>query len=500
MATKPLMQEIATSLDGRDITRGFIDPLRVQMPDDTVLMQRGGGDYTLYREVLRDDHVKSSLTQRIHSVIARPWEVRPGGKRAIDKAASDFLSEQVQALNWDSITEKMLYGVFYGHAVSEVLWGIDNNRLIIADIKVRDRRRFGYDGAGRLRMRTMANYDGELLPDRKFWHFSTGADHDDAPYGLGLAHWLYWPVWLKRNGLKFWAVFLEKFGQPTAVGKFPAGTSDTDQNKLLAALQAIQRDSAIIFPDGMQAELLEATRSGTADHKEFTAMLNSAIMIITIGQTATTQGTPGKLGNNKEQAEVRKDISKADADLVCMSFNDTIARWLTEYNFPGAALPQLWRIMDDEENLDTRATRDETIAKIGFKPTLKYITDTYGGEWTEQTPPAPLPALPVPAVPAPPAAQFAADVAANPTPIDPLTERMAVEAAPAFGDLLNQIRLYVESAESMEQLRDWLLTSYGDLDTGQLQQVMAIGFASADLAGRFDVANEDKLISTGEIP
>lgn len=487
MATKPELNEIATTLDGRDVTRGFVDPLRVQMPDDTVLMQRGGGDYTLYREVLRDDHVKSSLTQRIHAVIARPWEVRPGGKRAIDKAAADFLEEQIKALNWDSITEKMLYGVFYGHAVGEVLWRIDGNRLAIGDIKVRDRRRFGYDGNGRLRMRTMGNYDGELLPDRKFWHFATGADHDDAPYGLGLAHWLYWPVWLKRNGLKFWAVFLEKFGQPTAVGKFPSGTSELDQNKLLAALQAIQRDSAIIFPQGMEAELLEATRSGTADHAAFTSMLNAAILVITIGQTASTQGTPGKLGNDEEQGEVREDITRADADLISMSFNATVAKWLTEYNFPGARLPQVWRIMDEEEDLDTRSQRDERIAGIGYKPTLKYITDTYGGEWTEQAepPPAAIPDKNAVAPSTKPVAQFAEDDA-DPTPIDALTERMSVESAPAFADLLDQVRLYVESAESMEQLRDWLLTSYGDLDTAKLTQVMALGFSAADLAGRFD--------------
>lgn len=63
-------------------------------------------------------------------------------------------------------------------------------------------------------------------------------------------------------------------------------------------------------------------------------MMNAAILVITIGQTASTQGTPGKLGGDEEQADVRADITKADADLVCMSFNGSIARWLTESNSP----------------------------------------------------------------------------------------------------------------------------------------------------------------------
>lgn len=391
---RPDKSEVASTLDGRDITRGMINPMLLEMPDDSVLMQRGGGDYTLYKEMLRDDKVKPALEQRFAAVVARSWEVKPGGKRAIDKAAADFITEQLNALLFDNITGKMLYGVYYGHAVAEALWGEDGRFVTIANIKVRDRRRFGYDGAGRLRMRTLQDPNGELLPERKFWHFATGADHDDAPYGLGLAHWLYWPVWLKRNGLRFWSVFLEKFGTPTGIGWFPPGTSPADQSKLLSALRAIQRDSAIIMPDGMKAELLEAKRSGTADHAAFVQAMNDAITTIIIGQTASTHGTPGKLGNEDLQDQVRDDITKADADLVCMSFNRTIVRWLTEWNFPGAALPNVWRNMEDEEDLNKRAEREDKVQTWGYKPTLAHIKDIYGGDWEERQTPTP-PNLPL---------------------------------------------------------------------------------------------------------
>lgn len=476
---KPTTDEIATTLDGRDITRGFVSPLLLELPDDQVLMTRGGGDYSLYREVLRDDHVKAALQQRIHAVIARPFEVRAGGDKRIDKQAAKDLEAQIERLRWDAITEKMLYGVFYGFAVGEALWGMDGARVTLQDIRVRDRRRFGFDGAGRLRMKTMQSPMGELLPERKFWSFSTGADHDDAPYGLGLAHWLYWPVWLKRNGVRFWATFLEKFGTPTAAGKFPLGTSPTEQAKLLAALSAIQRDSAIIFPEGMTAEFLEATRGGTADHASFVAAMNAAILVITIGQTASTMGTPGKLGNDQEQGEVRADITKADADLVCMSFNSTVARWLTDWNFPGAAYPQVWRVMDEAEDQNQLAERDERLSRIGYKPTLERVTDTYGEGYELVTPTAPAPALP---------AEFAD--AETPPISDAQAKRLADEAAPHLKDMLDQIALMAESAESLEQLRDWLLEAYGDLDTSKLTQVMQAGFAAANLAGRFEVSQD----------
>lgn len=480
---RPELGEVASTLDGRDITRGYVDPMRVELPDDTVLMQRGGGDYTLYREILRDDKVKAALEQRFRAVISRPFEVRPGGDKRIDKQAAKDLESQIKTLNWDRITEMMLYGVFYGYAVAEAMLGLEGNRVVLSGIKVRDRRRFGFDGLGRLRLKTSKQPEGELLPERKFWAYSCGADHDDAPYGLGLAHWLYWPVWMKRNGIKFWAVYLEKFGTPTGVGWFPPGTSKGEQNKLLAALRAIQRDSAIILPDGMRAELLEATRSGTADHEAFTRMMNEAITILIMGQSASTQGTAGKLGNEDLQGDVRTDITAADADLVCMSFNATIARWLTEWNFPGAAYPQVWRVMDEPEDQAQAAERDERLSHIGYKPTLERITEVYGEgyEPVGPTPPAPDPAVPVPAEFADPA---------KPDDADALDAAIAAELAdwqPVMSPLLDPVeaamRASLEANETAEQFLSRLPALVEQMDADPLADRLARLSAVARMAG-----------------
>ncbi|ELW7654432.1 portal protein, partial [Pseudomonas aeruginosa] len=47
-----LGQEIATTGDGRDITRPFLSGL--QQPSDYILQRRGGNDLRIYEEVLRD--------------------------------------------------------------------------------------------------------------------------------------------------------------------------------------------------------------------------------------------------------------------------------------------------------------------------------------------------------------------------------------------------------------------------------------------------------------
>ena len=501
-AGKVEKQEIAASRDGRDITRGWLYPLQLAPVDDTVLLQRGGGDYRTYDEVIRDDTVRAAVNQRVHGVIARPWAVQPGGKRAIDKAAADFLQAQLGALQWDTTTAQMLSGVFYGFSVAEIIWQANGDKVGMSDIRVHNRRSSGFDGESRLRLKTLENpWPGELLPERKFWVARFGADHADAPYGLGLAHYLYWPVWMKRNALRFWAVFLEKFGTPTVLGRYPGGTSEEEQNKLLEALQSVQRDAAVILPEGMAAELLEAARAGTADHSGFVAAMDKAILKVTLGQTATVEGTAGKLGNDSERERVKDAILRADADVLYASFCGTVAAWLTEWNFPGAAVPQVWRIFDDED-LDRRIVRDKAIFEMGFVPSLKYVTETYGGEWEEKPVPEPVDREDPNGEPvANPLANHAETSGSpihaepqdtDPTPVTAQVAQMQAEARIAWEDILERVQALADEAESLVALRERLLSAYGDLPTEELAEVMAMGFAAAELAGRLDAKEESR--------
>lgn len=475
---RPEFNEIATTRDGRDITRGYVDPMQLQTPADSVLRARGHGDYQIYQEVLRDDQVMTCFQQRRLAVVGKEWTVDPGDGRRDSRRAADQLRETLMHVGWDRVTSLMMFAIYYGYGVAEALWVRDGVHIGMEAIKVRDRRRFGWDGAGRLRMKTVDNPLGEPLPERKFWAFCTGADHDDEPYGLGLAHWLYWPVFFKRAGVGFWMTFLERFGQPTAVGKHPGQATPQEISTLLNALEAINTDTGIAIPDGMVIELLEARRGGTGDYTSLYERMDSAIARVVLGQTASTQGTPGRLGNDELQGDVRLDLVKADADLICESFNRTIARWLCAYNYPDAAPPRVYRQVESAEDQEKRAARDHRIYQMGYRPTLGYITETYGGEWersdagaTDTVPPSPEPA----AFAAPP-----------PTPAPPaqMLEPLRRTLEPVRADWIAQVRTLAEEVDSLEGLRDRLLTLFPRMTLDDYAQALAEGLAAAHLAGR----------------
>lgn len=502
LTKKPDLREIATVGNGRDITRGYLPDNMFMAPGDTVLAAKGG-DYRIYEDIARDDQVKTCRQQRELALIAKEWGVEPGDSSRKAKKAADRLKALLDRLAWDDKTQKMLSGVLYGFAVGEVMWATDGLEIAIEDIKVRNRSRFGFLPNGELRMRTQANMtDGEALPPGKFWAFSCGADHDDEPYGLGLGHYLYWPCFFKKNGIKFWLQFLEKFGQPTAVGKYPAGASDPEKARLLQALASIQSSTAIRIPEGMAIELLEAQRSGTADYTALYDRMNAAISKVMLGHTGSTDATPGRLGGEDNAGEVRDDLIKADADLVCGSFNRGPARWLTYYNDgPDVAPPKVWRKTEPPEDLKAAADKDKILFDMGFRPTLKYVTEKYGdgyeanpnvGALQQSNTSGPSAnagsPLPVTAGQVDNPAQFAegnADI--DPTGVDSQTDQLASEAGDSIKAMVGQIAAFAEHAESLEALRDTLLSSYGTLDSGELTKVMALGFAAAELSGRFDV-------------
>lgn len=496
LPAQPPKGEVA-SIARQDLAQPWVDRL-LRQPQDGILQARGL-DLSVYTELLSDDQVHATFQQRRLAVVSCEWEVEAGGTSRQDRMAADSLREQLQAIDWDGITNRMLYGLFYGWSVAEVLWMREGRQVAIDAIKVRKREWFRWDWEGRLRLVTLGRPEGELLPPGKFWTFTAGADTDDDPYGLGLAHHLYWPVFFKRGGLKLWLIFLDKFGQPTAVGKYPAGsTGDEEKAKLLQALASIHTEAGIIVPEGMAIELLEAARSGSADYDALQERMNSAISKVVLSQTMTTDDGSSR-AQGQVHMDVREEVVKADADLVCGSFNRQVAAWLTHWNFPGAAAPRVWRKTADAPDLKAEADRDEVLYRIGWEPTPKRVREVYGDGYQRREAVRPLEPdvapdhQPEDAGDAAPAA-FAEQETDRPAELADLLESAA---EPILDRMMEPVRRLVLQAGSLEEIRDGLARLYPDLETEACAELLARAVLAAELAGRADVADGAEAAGNG---
>lgn len=440
---------------------------------DTVLVSLGG-ELKNYAKLLRDDQVHSLLEQRQDALIAAEWEVVPGGEDSRDREAADFLRGQLMALNWDAITRRMHKGVLYGYSVAECIFGMDGNRITLDAVKVRKPWRFGFGKDGELKLRV--NAQTFLMPERKFWIAVWGADDDDSPYGQGLGHALWWPVYLKRNGAKFWAAYLDKFGSPSVKSKYPAGATEKEKATALEAAKAFRNESAVAVPEGFDVELIEAAKNSGGSYEEFLKYWDGAIAKIILSQTGTTQ--QGQYSGTAEVLnDVKSELVKADADLLCESFNDTVATWLTEWNFPGAKTPQVWRKVPNTRREEAQRAADKGAYEIGLELTDEAINRRYGEDWKRRA------AAPV-SVPSDSPA-FAEPGRDEP---DEIAEQLESVTNAAGTGMINMIRAELDAAiragEDFAAFSDRIARLYPVMDTAELAEALEGAVLAANLSGR----------------
>lgn len=490
-AGRPVTDEIAAASKDIDIFAGWIN--RLENPDRTLRTEAQGKGLKLYDEVDRDPHAGAVLQTRYLSVIGKEWEVLPGeepsakGRPATVTRAqkiADFVREVLLDTNFDQSRQELLQGILYGFYVAEVIWQVKDNAVLPRTMLAKHPRRFSFTMDRELRLLTRSNMvEGEPVPDRKFICFTYGSS--DNPYGRGLGQKLWWPVWFKKNGIKFWLIFLEKYGMPTAVGKYPSGTPPEQQQELLDAIEAIQNETGIKIPEGMAIDLLEATRQGKVTYETLCEYMDKQVSKAVLGQTATTEGTPGKLGNEEAQGEVRQDILKADADLLCECLNDTLIKWIVDYNFPGVTdYPKLWIRTEAEKDLKALAERDKTLTKdIGVPVGKRYFYETYAIPEPEEeeelvSPQGTGAGEQVPG-------EF---VELKSTPfsqddLDNMSDQATKKAQDHMSQLLESAMDLIEGATSYKEIGEKLYGLYPNIDTAEFQELLARAIFASGLTG-----------------
>jgi phage gp29-like protein len=491
---KPDMQEIAS------IVR---DPMLVQYnntlrhEDETLLTRGNVKSYKIYDDLERDAHAGAVLDKRKMAVTSRPWEVNAASDEPRDVQAAEVVRTALQGMQFDKLCEDLLDGTLKGFAVAEVMWEVRDGLIMPSQAKPRQQRRFVFNLQNELRLKTRAAMlEGEQLPERKFIVHTYGGK-DGSPYGLGLGSKVFWPVWFKKQGITFWLTFADKFGSPTALGKYPTGATKEEQGKLLQALSAIAQDAGVIVPEGMVIELLEASRSGTIDtYEKLCRYMDEQISKAVLGETMSTTAASTGMGSNQAnvQNDVRKELAERDAKLLCETIRRTLMAWLVEFNVPGARIPSLVRNFDEPEDLSARAERDTKILSLGYEPTEQYILDTYGEGWVKKQASAPMP-LPfgAPAMQgAQDAAQFSEAVVSGGRSFNRDAQDAMVMASDALAGTWNKtmrqrvedLQAIAEQTGDLAQFRERLADLLSSPPPADLVESMARANFAAHLLGR----------------
>lgn len=460
----------------------------------------------------KDLHYRAVLQTRTLAAMGLPIDIQPWDDSAPAKRAADLVREVLREGDLARLVGILMDAVAKGYAVAEIVWDTSGSVWYPREILRREAHWFTFDrDTGRLLRLVDGSADGQAVPPYRFiLHEPPLAA--GIPLLGGVARSALWAWVFKSYALRDWARFVELFGQPIRVGKYHHGASPDDVAVLKQAAFSLGSDAAAVIPQEMVLELVESgSKSASADlYHMLIDYLDKQVSKAVLGQTMTTDDG-SSMAQARVHAEVRADILRADAAALADTLTRDLIGPIVRLNLgEDAPLPVLRLLVEEPEDMTALADQVVKLSQAGLPIPQSWVREKFG--IPEAAPDDPVLAAPkigaggtatapqsraataahatcdCPSCAAAHAQDGPPDVSAQAP--DLLADRLEAEAAPGWAAIMDRIKTIVDGAESLPALRDALLSAFADLPDGQLAEAMAMGFAAAELAGRFAVAAE----------
>lgn len=319
-------------------------------PDDLI----GKRGYAVYDQMQRDAQVQACLTIKKLAVLSRGWEVHPASNAPGDVEVADFVRFALDDMRGSilDVLFNVLDALAKGFSVLEMNYCTlekdpHRGRVGLASIKAKDPSTFAFDTDEFLNVRGLVRADSAFrnpkseLPPEKFVVYSYMPRYE-SPYGTSDLRAAYKHYWSKELLTRFMNIYLEKYGSPTAKGSYRRGTPKSGQDELMRVLDKIQQQTAIVIPEDVQIEVLEANRGGEAGYLQAIEFHDKQISRAILCQTLVTDegGRVGSFALAKVHLDVLKMcLRKLKRDLEESVMQEQVIRRLVDYNFTVSAYP-----------------------------------------------------------------------------------------------------------------------------------------------------------------
>ena len=462
------------------------------LPNPDTILKNNGGNIKVYREMI-DAHLDAVKNKRFASITSRAWTI-DGSKG--DQKKAKFVEEYLWNIDLRNVISQMLEAIGFGYAVHEIVWNTVQTDLgtLILPTAIKDRKQewFKFDSDSKLLLQTNDGSRREM-PERKFL-VTRNRPTTANPYGNAVYSRCFWPLAFKKGGLKFWMLFVEKYGMPKAIGKVPPTATEKEQQNFLKMLAGLVRDAVAVIPQTGSVELLEAGAANANPHKAIVDWADQAMSKAWLGETLTTEQTSS--GGTQAMAtvhnDVRADLALDDAAMIESSINQLI-RWIYEINWPNEKEIPWMNIILPEDLQEARLNRDIKLTQLGVKFNAQYITDVYGidEKYFEMTEVQPQGGMFAEGPEKKGKVRNTSHELRN--QVNAFTAHLEDECEKV--DILAPIRELVENAHSLEEVRDKLIGCYAEMPMDKIAEEMEQAFLAADLAGRFSILKKAGIVN-----
>jgi phage gp29-like protein len=422
--------------------------------------------------LLDDDEISQAVETRVDALLATPCRFEPS-----DTPEAILLMQEIK--EWFAeIASGSINALLFGYSVLEAVYDqADDGQIGFQWIGEKPMEWFEPKNDGRLIYRQ----DGsgkETEVDQVFKFFMTRRKATyKQPYGKALLTVVYWLDFFRKNGFKFWAKFLERFGTPILKGKCKNSEPD-DMNQALLSAHA---QSVISIDAEDDVEILAVSSNGNAgtSFETFNNTIIRQIQKVILGQTLTsgTDGT-GSRALGEVHDNVRKDKLNADIRLVTPTFQ-AIVDALCALN--GWGEHEIILGENSKQLNKDQAERDVKLKDAGAVFTNQYFIREYGLQEGDLAEPLPsqTPQPQFKAIPSKPFS-FAASVKGLTQEQQELDE-LADQNFKLLSD--NDLKDLILNSESIEELQTSLFAIAKTADKSQFNEVLDRALFAADILG-----------------
>ncbi len=345
-------------------------------PDDLV----GKKGLIVYKNMIKDDQVKACITMKKFARLSTKWEIVPairGDK--LHQEIAEFVN--LNFVDLKGTFENALFEIYsaleYGFSITELVYKILENGKFKGKIglkALKTREPFDYN----FRMDKFGNLAedglelvGEKYPIDKFIIYSYNKQFDNW-YGNSDLRAAYRSWWSKDIIIRFHNIFLERFGMPTLIAKYPEGVFTDEEIKKLReeVLDNLQAKTSITAPEGLDISLLEAKRGGDAGFKDAIEMHNKYIaraILVPDLLGFTGVPSPGSYALGKKHFDVFLWVlEKLGRDTEESIVGEQIIKKLVDYNYNVDVYPRFVFESLTEENTEARSKIIHSAVELGM--------------------------------------------------------------------------------------------------------------------------------------
>lgn len=338
----------------------------------------------LYEEMEeKDAHLASLLQTRKAAVQGLKYRVVPVSREEVDQAAAALVTEVLADLEFDRIILELLDAVGKGFAVSEILWAIRGDKVVVGEVQQISPKRISFREGDEPQVLAADGVTPLEVPPWKLIYHRHWLRSGSVVRG-GVLRSIAWVYLFKNYALKDWAVFNEVFGMPLRVGKYEPTATAEDREVLARAVAALGSDAAAVISKNMEIEFVEAGGRSGGKENPFLAMAefcNQEMSKAILGQTLTTEVGPrgGAYAAARVHEQVRRDLVQSDADNLAATLRHQLLRPLVGFNFGWEReTPYFYFYFEDKQDLKAMSEAYRNLHEMGIRVPEEHIREVFG--------------------------------------------------------------------------------------------------------------------------